>query len=85
MIRPLSQENLFLGFLNRSDTNQAVQQQKMARGLSYHIYVVEEIYYLCRENKEADQLHGTAALICIFVFTYAKSRFSHDAPHNTPM
>ena len=23
----------------------------------------------------------TKALICIFVFTYAKSRFSHDAAH----
>ena len=27
----------------------------------------------------ADQL--TAKLICVFVFTYAKSRFSHDAAH----
>ena len=23
----------------------------------------------------------TAKLICVFVFTYAKSRFSHDAAH----
>ena len=31
-----------------SDTNQAVQFQKMARGL----------HYLCSENKDADQLRG---------------------------
>ena len=39
------------------------------------------MYYLCSENKGADQLRGkvTAKLICVFVFAYAKSRFSHDA------
>ena len=31
------------------------------------------------ENKDADQLCGTAQLICAFVFAYAKCRFSHDA------
>ena len=33
---------------------------------------VEGLYYPCSENK------GTK-LICVFVFAYAKSRFSHDA------
>ena len=35
------------------------------------------------ENKGADQLRGkvTAKLICVFVFSYARSRFSHDAAH----
>ena len=37
-----------------SDTNQAVQPQKMASGLT----LVEELYYLCSENKDADQLRG---------------------------
>ena len=32
------------------------------------------MYYLCSENKGAYQLR-------IFVFAYAKSRFSHDAAH----
>ena len=36
-----------------SDTNQAVQLQKMAIGLK-----VEGLYYLCSENKGADQLRG---------------------------
>ena len=41
-----------------SDTNQAVQLQKMARGLKFRIYKVEGLYYLCSENKGADQLRG---------------------------
>ena len=27
----------------------------------------------------------TAQLICVFVFAYAKSRFSHDAAHLKPL
>ena len=42
-------------FLNRSDTNQAVQAQKMVRGLKFWIKKVEELYYLCSENKCAEQ------------------------------
>ena len=42
----------------RSDTNQAVQSQKMARGLKFRIKKVEELCYLCSENKDADQLRG---------------------------
>ena len=41
-----------------SDSNQAVQLQKMATGLKFRIYKVEGLYYLCSENKGADQLHG---------------------------
>ena len=40
------------------------------------------MYYPCSENKGADQLRGyrvIAKLICVFVFAYAKSQFSHDA------
>ena len=36
------------------------------------------LFYLCSENKGADQLRITAQLICVFVFAYAKSRFSHN-------
>ena len=60
-----------------SDTNQAVQLQKMARGLKFRIQKVERLYYLCSENKGA----VTAKLICVFVFAYAKCWFSHDAAH----
>ena len=41
-----------------SDTNQAVKLQKMARGLKFQIKKVEGLYYLCSENKGADQLRG---------------------------
>ena len=40
------------------DTNQAVQLQKMARGLKFSIEKVEGLYYLCSKNKGADQLCG---------------------------
>ena len=42
----------------RSDTNQAVQAQKMARGWKFWFKKVEELYYPCSENKGADQLHS---------------------------
>ena len=42
-------------FPNRSDTNRAVQAQKMARGW---IKKVEDLYYLYSENKGDDQLHS---------------------------
>ena len=45
-------------FTTWSDTNQAVQLQKMARGLKFRIRKVEGLYYLCSENKGADQLRG---------------------------
>ena len=37
------------------------------------------MYYLCSENKSADQV--IAQLICPFVLAYAKRRFSYDAAH----
>ena len=45
-------------FSTRSDTNQAVQSQEMARGLKFRFKKVEGLYYLCSENKGADQLRG---------------------------
>ena len=68
--------NLFSGFPTRFNTKQAVQPQRMAGGLK----VLIGLYYLCSENKGADQLHGYCA-ICTFVFACAKSRFSHDTGH----
>ena len=49
-----------------SDTKQAVQIQKMARGLNCRIKKLGGLYYPCSENKGADEL------ICVFVFAYAK-------------
>ena len=45
-------------FLTWSDTNQAVQLQKMARSLQFQIQEVEGLFYPCSENKGADQLRG---------------------------
>ena len=45
-------------FPTRSDTNWAVQLQKMARCLKFRIHEVEGLYYQCSENKGADQLRG---------------------------
>ena len=41
-----------------SDTNLAVQPQKMVRGLNDRIYVEEGLSFPCSENKGADQLRG---------------------------
>ena len=45
-------------FPTRSDTNQAVQSQKMARSLKFRIKEVGGLYYQSNENKGADQLRG---------------------------
>ena len=45
-------------FLNRSDTNRAVQPQKTVRDLKFSIYEEEKLYFPSRENKGADQLRG---------------------------
>ena len=45
-------------FPTGSDTNQAVQLQKVARRLKFRLKTVEGLYYLCSENKGADQLRG---------------------------
>ena len=49
---------VFGGFPTRSDTNQAVQPQNMARGLKFRIKIEEGSHYPCSENKGADQLRG---------------------------
>ena len=35
---------------DKVDTNRAVQPQKMARGLKFRIYEIEELYYIFGEN-----------------------------------
>ena len=37
------------------------------------------MYYLCSENKGADQLSGYGKLICVFVLAYTDSWFSQEA------
>ena len=43
-----------LWFLNRSDTNRAVQAQKMVRDKKFWIQKLEELYFPHGENCEAD-------------------------------
>ena len=59
-------------FSTRSDSNQAVQLQKIARGLKFRIKKEEGFYIIII-------MKFTAKLICVFVFAYAKCWFSHDA------
>ena len=42
----------------RSDTNRAVQAQKMVGGFKFCILVEEGLFYPCSENKVTDQLRG---------------------------
>ena len=75
----VSQKNLSSGFPTRSDTNQAVQPLKMVRNLKFWNLKIEGLYYLCSENKGADQLRSYCTAdqqLCFCI--YAKSRFSHD-------
>ena len=46
------------GVPTRSDTNRAVQPQKMARGLKFRIKEEEGLYYPCSKIKGADQIRG---------------------------
>ena len=39
------------------------------------------MYYPCSETKALISFAVTGKLICVFVFAYAKSRFSHDEAH----
>ena len=69
------------GFPTWSDTNRAVQPQKMARGLKFQIKVVEGLYYPYCENKGADQLRGYREADLRLCFRICKKWFSHDAAH----
>ena len=44
--------------LTRSDTNQPVQSQKIARSLKFGMNEEEKLYYPYSENKGADQLRS---------------------------
>ena len=46
------------------------------------VYEVEGLFYLCSENKGADQLRGyCTADLCLRFRIYTKTRFSHDMAH----
>ena len=55
--------------------NWSVESQKMARCLKFCIQVEKELYYLCSENKGADQLCSYCTADLRLFFTEAKSGF----------
>ena len=59
---------------------QAVQPQKMVRGLKFWIMKVEGLFYVTK-TKALINCVVSAHLISTFVFVYAKSKFSHDMAH----
>ena len=66
----------------RSNTSPAVQPQKMARGLEFHIQEEEVLYYLSSQNTGADQLLSYQdADLCLCFSHMQKVGFSHDATH----
>ena len=76
-----SRENLYLGFPTRSDSNWAAQPKRMAiRGYKFRIKEIEELYYLCSENKDADLPCCYSADDLHLCFAYAQKimQVSHD-------
>ena len=65
----------------RSDTNQAVHRQKIARGVEFSIKKVEKLHYLCSENKGVDQLHGYRAADQQLCFCIFKKQVFQDVAH----
>ena len=66
-----------------SDTNRAVQSQKMARGLKFRIKIEEELHYSCGENKGAYQLRGYPEADLRLCFrTWKKPVFSEQFSQN---
>ena len=68
-------------FLTWSDTNQAVQLQKMVRGMKFRFRKRKDCTVYVAKTKALISFAVTAKLICVFVFAYAKCWFSHDAAH----
>ena len=69
-------------FPTSSDTNQAVQLQKIARGLNFCGFRKKRDRTICEaKTKALISFAVTAKLICVFVFAYAKRWFSNDVAH----
>ena len=62
-----------------SDTNRAVQSQKMVRNLKFRIKEEDELYYPCRENKGADQLCSYCTADLRLFFRLCRLLVSHAA------
>ena len=60
----------------RSNTNQAVESQKQAKGLQFWLELEEELFAFVK-TKALISCAVTAQLICAFVFAEAFCWFSH--------
>ena len=63
------------GFPTRSNRNRPVQSQKMAKNLELQIKEEEGLYYLCSENKGADQLCSNCTADLRLCFRMGKNPF----------
>ena len=63
-------ENLSTEFSTRSSTKQAVQTQKLARGLKFLTKEVEGMHYPCSENKGTAQQRGYREADSTSLFTH---------------
>ena len=71
-----------LFFFTWSDTNQAVQLQKMAKGLKFWIKKLEGLYYICSGNKDSDQLRGYREADLRLCFRICKTLISSRSGSN---
>ena len=55
--------------------------QKIVRGLKYRIRKKRDCTIRVAKTKALISFAVTAKLICVFVFAYAKIRFSHNEAH----
>ena len=60
-------------FQTRSDLNRSVHSQKKSRILKFCLLVEKEFYYLCSENKGADQLHSFCEAVLCLCFRIGKN------------
>ena len=65
------------GFPTMSDTNRAIQSQKMA--INFLFMKLRECTINVAKTKVLLRCTITAQLICVFVFAYTLIRFCHDA------
>ena len=65
----------------RSDTNRAVQSQKMIKGWKFGFRTWRNCTICVAKTKALISFAVTAKLICAFVFAYAYCWFSHAAAH----
>ena len=66
-----------------SNSNRAVQAQKMARSWKFWIKKVDELYHQCsKKTKPRISSAVTSKMICAFDFAYVKCWFYQDTAHH---